>query len=200
MRRHATPRRRTCPRARMRRPPRSAAAPTARGCGTTPARPLDLAAAEEHARAVVAGDDPSVHVGPRRRSPPRAKCASASSIRPRTTASKPRPTSAIASRPAVAELAELRDRFVQLRLCLVDVEVGELQPRRRARGQRHRRGILVTALGEQPHAFAESGDDLLRRALPHLAPQREEPRGRARVLRDRAAPCRAARASTAAPR
>ena len=65
----------------------------------------------------------------------------------------------------------------------------ELHARRRTRGERHRRGILVAALGEQPHALAEPGDDLLARALPHLAPQREEPGDRAGVRRDRLSCC-----------
>ena len=71
---------------------------------------------------------------------------------------------------------------------------------RRLRGQRHGRGILVAALGEEALGFAQAVDDLVGGPLPHLAPHGEEQRGRAGVLPRSADASRAARASTAALR
>ena len=65
------------------------------------------------------------------------------------------------------------------------VEVGELEAGGCAGGERHRRGILVAALGEEPLGFGEAVDHLVGRALPHLTPHREEDGGGTRVRGDR---------------
>ena len=122
-----------------------------------------LAEHEEHARAVVARDDPRVHVlalvGDLRRS-----CEVRESFLDLSADDREEAEAHLGHRlrPAVAEFAELRDRLVQLRLGLVGIQVRELQPRGRAGGQCHGCGILVAALGEQALGLAEPADDLTR--------------------------------------
>ena len=87
-------------------------------------------------------------------------------------------------RPGVPHGVEPLRGVRQLTARCLDVGHRQLQSRRRPRRERHRRGILVTALAEEADALGDAGDDAVGRTLPHLAPQREEPCDGARVLRD----------------